>query len=218
MTALLPTAASLLDALERTGPRPALAWYAPEGRTELSGHVLANWVIKAIGHLDAEITLAPGDPVALAMPPHWKRLVLALAAHALGAEVEVLAPGTAPTREPRVLVTDEPSGPLAEDAEEVLALQPVALAPRFAGELPPLVHDWVAEVRAHPDRLAAPLPAWSGPTPAGSGERVLLTGDGAGAAELPGALAAWLAGGGVVGPAAAVSARAAREEGVSGTD
>lgn len=210
----LPTAAPLLQALQRTGPRPALAWYAPEGRTELSGHVLANWVIKAVGHLEAELALAPGDLVVLAMPPHWKRLVLALAAHALGADVAVATPGALPELDPRVLVTDDPTGPPAEAAEEVLALEALSLTPRFTGELPPLVHDWVAEVRAQPDHLTIPLPAWSGPEPEEAGTRPLLAGDGV--AELARALGAWLAGGGVVGPAAAVDAQAARQEGVTG--
>src|SRR5699024_4262225 len=73
------TAARLRSGLESTGPRPALAWYGEAARIELSGHVVANWVIKAIGHLHDEIALDPDDEVVVDLPPHWKRLTLAVA-------------------------------------------------------------------------------------------------------------------------------------------
>ncbi|MDN5601654.1 MAG: hypothetical protein L0G52_14105, partial [Brachybacterium sp.] len=166
------TGAQLLTALEQMGPRPVLAWYGEAARIELSGHVLANWVIKSIGHLHDEIDLAPGDAVVLDLPPHWKRLALALASWSLGAAVTVLereaesaSSGKLPdgVEEPRVVVTDQPDSSLAESADEVLALEAVSLAPRYSGELPPLVHDWLAEVRGSSDRLGVALPAWSGP-------------------------------------------------------
>ena len=59
------TAAQLLRVLEEKGPGPVLAWYGEAARIELSGHVLANWVIKTIGHLHDEIALAPGELVVL---------------------------------------------------------------------------------------------------------------------------------------------------------
>ena len=209
----------LLAALESLGPRPALAWHEEGGRIELSGHVLANWVIKAIGHLDAEVALQSGDLLVLDLPPHWKRLVLALAGWSLGARVEILPTGAddVPDDGIRVLATDRPGSDLADDAEEVLALAAVSLAPRFAGELPPLVHDWAQEVRAHPDRLAAALPTWSGPQPGGDHEgvpRLLVPGDGLG--QVGAALGAWLAGGGIVGPAEGLDERAVADEAVTG--
>lgn len=221
--------AQLLRALEQTGPRPVLAWYGEAARIELSGHVLANWVIKSIGHLHDEIDLAPGDEVVLDLPPHWKRLALALASWALGATVtvherEMVTAGELPdgVEEPRVVITDRPDSPLAEAADEVLALEAVSLAPRYSGELPPLVHDWLAEVRGSSDRLGVDLPAWSGPvaelgtpeqTEAVAPPRLLMDGDGL--AALPQVLAALLAGGGIVGPAAVVTERQAQEEGVT---
>lgn len=265
----LPTAAELLTALERTGPRPVLAWYGEASRIELSGHVLANWVIKAIGHLHDEVALAPGDLVVLDLPPHWKRLVLALAGWSLGAEVVVLArpdedsetadgtsgtepaEGAAPVSQaeapdaPQVLVTDRPDSALADAADEVLAVQPVSLAPRFDAELPPLVRDWVVEVRGSSDLLGVALPDWSGPAPAvdadggvdaTSADAARASGDDATSADAPRAsgddaprllvpgdglevperlLAVLLAGGGLVGPAAQVSAHQAEEEGVT---
>ncbi|WP_193105290.1 TIGR03089 family protein [Brachybacterium sp. FME24] len=239
MTADLST--RLLTALARSGPNPALAWYGEAARIELSGHVLANWVIKTIGHLHDEIALEPGDAVVLDLPPHWKRLVLALAAWSLGAHVTLLGEnedetggretGTTVPTAPRLVATDRPDSALARSADEVLAVQPVSLAPRFDGQLPALVHDWVAEVRASPDQLGVVLPAWGGPAPSlpesslaahdtvsASGNviapRLLVGGDGL--ASIPAVLAALLAGGGFVGPSAGVSERQAHDEAVTG--
>lgn len=80
----------LLGALESVGPRPVLVSHTAEGRVELSGHVLANWIIKTTNHLQDEVDLRPGESVVLALTPHWKRLVLAIGAWALGAEVTLL--------------------------------------------------------------------------------------------------------------------------------
>jgi hypothetical protein len=79
-------------------------------------------------------------------------------------------------------------------------------------------------VRGSSDRLSVPLPAWSGPAPAPSGEvtvgaptgtapRLLVTDDGLAAASR--VLAVLLAGGGIVGPAAAVAEERAAAEGVT---
>lgn len=217
------TARLLLTALERGGPNPALAWYGEAARIELSGHVLANWVIKAIGHLHDEIGLEAGEAVVVDLAPHWKRLVLALAAWSLGAEVSVLEPGSeaAGLEEPRVVVTDRPDSPLAQRADEVLAVQGVSLAPRYDGALPALAHDWLSEVRGSPDRLGVALPDWSGPAPqastapaSGAPPRLLVDADGLpAAAQVLGAL---LAGGGIVGPAGVVTEHQLREESVTG--
>lgn len=225
--------AQLLTALERGGPNPALAWYGEVARIELSGHVLANWVIKTIGHLHDELALEPGDTVVLDLPAHWKRLVLAIAAWSLGAEVTVLdehgaALSTVGCAEaqpavpqgPRVAATDRPESPLAESADELLVLEAVSLAPRYGGQLPVLAHDWVSEVRAHPDRLGVILPAWSGPVPEqveyadGTRPRLLVPEDGCG--SMPAVLRALLAGGGIVGPAAVVTERQVADEAVTG--
>ena len=238
-TAPLESGAMLLSALERTGPHPALAWYGEAARIELSGHVLANWVIKSIGHLDGELAFEPTDSLLMDLPPHWKRLVLALAAWSMGGSVHVVSEGEASMPSaPQVVATDRPESDTADAADEVLALEAVSLAPRFSGELPPLAHDWTAEVRAFADQLGVALPAWSGPQPRpASGDapsdaaatetsetspisgsqvppRLLVAGDGLESA--PAALAALLAGGGIVGPAEAVSVQQARDEGVTG--
>ena len=228
---LSATGGRLLAALEQAGPHPVLAWYGESSRIELSGHVLANWVIKTIGHLHDEIALEPGEQLVLDLPPHWKRLVLALAAWSLGAEVSMLGRDVeseasdesglpAGTDAPRVVATDRPGSALAGRADEVLALQAVSLAPRFDGELPPLVHDWLGEVRGSSDRLGVALAGWSGPSPQLPAEadsarpRLLLAEDGLPAA--PVMLGVLLAGGGIVGPAANVTPRQAEEESVTG--
>lgn len=236
------TGAQLLEALEATGPRPVLAWYGEAARIELSGHVLANWVIKSIGHLSDEIDLTPGDQVVIDLEPHWKRAVLALAAWSLGAEVILLprtalpvpsegagarpapeAEGALPegVEDPRVVVTDRPGSALADRADEVLAVQTVSLAPRYDGPLPPLVRDWLVEVRGSSDRLSVDLPDWTGPIPdpspptgsEGATPRLLVADDGL--AQAAGVLTALLLGGGIVAPAAAVSDEQAAAEGVT---
>ncbi len=221
-------AIDLLTALERTGAHPALAWYGEAARVELSGHVLANWIIKAIGHLEAEVALEEAAQMVIDMPPHWKRLVLVLAAHALGARVQVTdrAPaGPAPSapnaalpqdgEDPTVLATDRPTEPLADRAEEVLALEARSLAPRYNGALPPLVHDWVQEVRSAPDQLATALPDWSGPEPTDCGEAPCLLVPTDGVEVLDQVLGVFLAGGRIVGPAANIAPQAQETEGVT---
>lgn len=221
----LPSLPPLLTSLEALGPRPALVWYGEESRIELSGHVLANWVIKSVGHLDAEIMLEHGDLVLLDLPPHWKRLVLALAVWGLGARVAVGGGeiGDDPEGEARVLATDRPATAAhAEDADEVLALDPRSLSLRFDGELPPLVHDWAQEVRAHPDHLATALGPWAGPAPSplpaalaeDPGARLLVAADGL---TDPGPLlTALLEGRGIVGPSESVTPQQAQQEDARG--
>lgn len=210
-TAGAQTLPGLLAALEARGPHPALVWYADEGRTELSGHVLANWIIKSANHLGEEIMLEPGEQVVLDLPPHWKRLVLAFAAWSLGATVDV-PDGDGIERDVRVLATERVESDAAADADELLALHPVSLSLRFTGDLPALAHDWAQEVRGHADHLTADLADWSGPIPGTDpGHTLLIPGDGiACAADV---LGAWLHGRGVVGPADVVTPEQAEAEG-----
>jgi uncharacterized protein (TIGR03089 family) len=216
----------LLAGLEALGPRPALVSYAEEGRVELSGHVLANWITKATNHLADEIAPDPDDRVVLALPPHWKRLVLAVAGWALGTEVVVgpdqedLARLAADGTEVRVLATEQVTGipgGLADSADELLLLHPRSLSLRFEGELPALAHDWVAEVRAHADHLDAALGPWSGPSPASGdaqeGAAVIgVSGDGL--EQAPTTLAALTRGDRVVLRGVPLTAEQARAEGL----
>lgn len=120
-----------------------------------------------------------------------------------------------------MVATDRPESPLAQSADELLVLEPVSLTPRYSGHLPALAHDWVSEVRAHPDQLGVILPAWSGPVPeqsepaAGTPPRLLVPEDGCG--SMPAVLRVLLAGGGIVSPSAMVTERQASDEAVTGT-
>lgn len=205
------TAQRLLTALEALGPRPALTWIGPEGRTELSGRVLANWIIKAANHLADEIALDSDGALHLDLPPHWKRLVLALAGWLLGADVRSapVAPSDAP-HGILVIATDRPFTEVAEQADELLALDAASLAMRASMALPPLVHDWVQEIRGAGDELTAPIGRWTGPLPVAVAETtaistsaaITVTTDGIGsgqteASDAAAILGAWLAGGSV---------------------
>lgn len=205
----------LFPALEGIGQRPALVWYGEDGRTELSGHVLANWVTKSANHLGEEVMAAPGDTIVLDLPPHWKRTVLALAAWSLGLDVVVRGADGIPEA-PGILATDDPDTELAGSADELLVLEAAALSLRFPAALPPLARDWAQEVRGSGDQLTAELGPWSGPQPAqnaAAADRSLIDDDAVTSAAT--ALGAWLVGGSVVGPSARIDAGTARAEGVS---
>lgn len=209
-----PISARLLRALEQRGTSPALIWYGEDGRTELSGHVLANWLQKNVNFLRDELYAEDGTSLVIAMPPHWKRLVMALCGWLIGLDTRVAEPsGTLADLDATILTTDSPELDGAEDAEELVLLEPVSLALRFSGEVPPLAHDWLPSVRGHGDALSAPVTAWSGPggteiTSAAAelstleGPAALETIDGDDAAR---AIAVWLAGGCVIAPASALS-------------
>lgn len=224
------TGRELLDALAELGPRPALTWFGADGRTELSGRVLGNWVIKAANHLADEIALSRGDALVLDLPPHWKRLVLALAGWTTGAEVRVLDrdPATASTAPVPpadvdgmlIVATDRPGTELADAAEELLVLDAVSLALRASMPLPPLAHDWAQEVRGAGDVLALAPGPWSGPvvapaTAADEGAEVLIGSDGAdGSSDVSAMLGAWLRGARVLGPVAAIDDATRAAEGI----
>lgn len=92
-TAPIPT---LLRTITGDPGRPRLTWYGPGGeRTELSGHVLDNWVTKTTNLLVEEHDAAPGTRAHLDLPPHWRSVVWALAVWRAGAEVVCDAPTAA---------------------------------------------------------------------------------------------------------------------------
>lgn len=218
---------TVIDALESYGPHPALVYYGPDGRQELSGHVLANWVIKSVNFLREECMLGDGDAVALAMPSHWKRTVLALAARSCGARVEVADHLDALSEtDVTVLATDTPESPSASDAQTVLAVEAVSLALRFPRSLEALTIDWLQEVRGHSDLLIEPLadglipvagrPGHGTGADASSRTRVALNEiDHDGYEAL---LSAFAAGHTVIAPAASLSAQARANEGLQNGD
>jgi uncharacterized protein (TIGR03089 family) len=152
MGAMSIPATELMTAL-RSGnsTSPRLTWYGPDSeRVELSGRVLDNWVAKTSNLLQDELDAGPGSRIRLDMPPHWKSIILALAAWQLGMTT-ILDDGEAD-----LLATGEPEasgGSTGFDA--VIAVPLPALAMRWPGELPSGVVDYAAEVRSHGDVFMA---------------------------------------------------------------
>lgn len=207
---------ALLQSLDRMGTTPALVSYAGDGRTELSGRVLANWIIKSINFFANELLVDEGFTLVLDLPPHFKRSVLQIAAWHLGATVSIAGVDDLPEHID-VLATSHPDTALAERAEDVLVLEARALSLAFPGEIPPLALDWVQAVRAAADDLEVPLGAFTGPSPTprpdwGSARRVgLVDIDLQEAAE---ALAAWEEGRTIVAPYAKLDAATRAAEGL----
>lgn len=115
----MSAATEVLDRLQTDGARPRLTWYGPDDeRVELSGRVLANWVVKATNLLLAEGDVGPGSRVLLDLPVHWRTPVWALATWLCGAEAVLPAvEDEAGEDETNVYEEDEP-GAFAEDDDE----------------------------------------------------------------------------------------------------
>ncbi|HLS24693.1 MAG TPA: TIGR03089 family protein [Beutenbergiaceae bacterium] len=188
----------------RDGALPRVTWYGPGGeRVELSGQVLANWVIKVANLLTEEADADDGAEVFIDLPVHWRALTWALGAWLTGAQVSFgnRISGDAPSPQvtaPDVLITDRPEQ--AGTADLLIGVALPALAMSFEGDLPAGALDGAADLMTYPDELVMPTTpadlddvagsAWTGP------ERVLVR------AETPGVittiLAIWRAGGSVV--------------------
>jgi acyl-CoA synthetase (AMP-forming)/AMP-acid ligase II len=114
----MSVASEVLARLLADGARPRLTWYgADEERVELSGRVLANWVVKATNLLTEEGDVGPGSRVVLDLPVHWRTPVWALAAWLAGAHVVLPAPPDAETDEEEDLYEPDP---FAADEDEEL--------------------------------------------------------------------------------------------------
>lgn len=161
--------------------RPFLTFYddATGERTELSYATFDNWVAKTANLLRDGLDVAPGDAVAVLLPPHWQAVVVTFAVWAAGAEVR---------DEGEVAFVAESALPLTGKREVVgLSLRPLGapLSRAYPG-----VTDF-ADVAAYGDTFApmAPLPPT---TP--RADRVMVADED----PLPSALAAYAGGGGVV--------------------
>lgn len=145
----------LVQTLAVTEPgRPRVTWYGTGGeRVELSGRVLANWVVKATNLLVDEADAGPGRRVAVDLPVHWRTLVWSLATWTTGAEVTLGLPPGAESAD--VLVTDRPdAGPGASEPPGLVIAVPLpALALRYDGPLPAGVVDGAADLPRYPDAL-----------------------------------------------------------------
>lgn len=176
-TATAQTVPGLLEALQSADARrPRITWYGPGGeRVELSAKTLANWVAKSanlfVDELDVHpgVGAEPGTRVLLALPVHWKAVVLDLAARAAGAAVSL-----DPKAPVEVVVTDTTEGSGAA-ADRVLVVALGALARSYVGPLGDGI-DYAAEVAGHDDVFVPHAPARldTAPPACPPGARVLV--------------------------------------------
>lgn len=146
---------SLMHRLAAEPGRPRLTWYGDGGeRTELSGHVLDNWVTKTVNLLVEEYDAGPGTRVLIDLPAHWRTVVWALATWRVGACVVLPdADGTVPEG-CAVAVTHRPGAVLGSfHPADVVAVALPALALRFGPDLPAGVTDAAAAVMTYGDVL-----------------------------------------------------------------
>lgn len=165
-----PSVLSTLAQWEPSAPR--LTWYGEDGeRVELSGRVLANWVVKAANLLVSECSAAPGSLVQLDLPAHWRLLVWTLGAWAVGAETRLDGERSGSA----IVVTDRPDRWLDGGADDLVAVALPALARAWPTALPPGVIDGAAELMGQPDEpLFAAAPPRRAPLAADPDQRVLL--------------------------------------------
>lgn len=167
-------------------PSPAVLWYGSDGgRVELSGRVGENWIAKTANLLVDDLGLMPGDRVLLDPTPHWRTLVVAIAAWRLGAAVVLPDADTGEASDGEAVqvavVQDRtgaepaPAGPVAAGpggaGEDRLVLAYPGLAMRLpAGALRDGDLDYCAEIRAHGDHWSgASRPAPREPALVGAG-------------------------------------------------
>jgi uncharacterized protein (TIGR03089 family) len=92
VTATDRTPADLLrSALAADPARPLVTFYddSTGERVELSAATLANWVAKTANLIQDELSVEPGDRVALLLPAHWQTAVWLLACSSVGAVADV---------------------------------------------------------------------------------------------------------------------------------
>ncbi|MFF7859150.1 TIGR03089 family protein [Streptomyces sp. NPDC007904] len=92
MNATDRTPADLLSSALAADPgRPLVTFYddATGERVELSVATFANWVAKTANLLQDELSVEPGDRVALLLPAHWQTAVWLLACASVGVVADV---------------------------------------------------------------------------------------------------------------------------------
>ena len=151
------TPADLLrSALAGDPSRPLLTFYddATGERVELSVATLANWVAKTANLLQDDLSVQPGDRVALLLPAHWQTAAWLLACFSTGA---VAAPGGDPAGADVVV-----SGPDTLDAARACRGERMALALRPLGgrfpSPPEGFADYAVEVPSQGDRFTPYAP------------------------------------------------------------
>lgn len=146
----------LRSALAADGTRPFTTFYddATGERVELSVVTFDNWVSKTANYLQDELSVEPGDRVALLLPAHWQTQVWLLACWSVGA---VAVPDGDPAAADAVVAgPDALERGLACPGERVgLSLRP--LGARFAAP-PEGYRDYAVEVPGFGDRFVPYAP------------------------------------------------------------
>ncbi|MER6333743.1 TIGR03089 family protein [Streptomyces sp. NPDC001034] len=155
MNATDRTPADLLTSALAADPgRPLVTFYddATGERVELSVATFANWVAKTANLLQGDLSMEPGDRVALLLPAHWQTAVWLLACASVGAVADVAGDPAAAD----VVV----SGPDALEAARACRGERIALALRPLGgrfpQSPEGFLDYAVEVPGQGDRFASP--------------------------------------------------------------
>ncbi|GAA4696765.1 hypothetical protein GCM10025781_13330 [Kocuria gwangalliensis] len=144
------TPATFAQALEHISerPTPALIWRDGPERVELSGRVLVNWVEKSASLLVDELDVESGQLITVSALPHWRLVVLTLAALRVGAAVRVTGNSA---DDAAVHAELEAHLDVNVPAKHVLAVASPALAFRCEQPVPDPAIDFCAEVRSLPD-------------------------------------------------------------------
>ncbi|MEZ7006439.1 TIGR03089 family protein [Streptomyces sp. AD55] len=159
MNATDRTPADLLSSALAADPgRPLVTFYddATGERVELSVATFANWVAKTANLLQDELSVEPGDRVALLLPAHWQTAVWLLACASVGVVADMAGEPAAAD----VVV----SGPDPESLEAARACRGarIALALRPLGgrfpEVPEGFADYAVEVPGQGDRFVPYAP------------------------------------------------------------
>lgn len=172
-------ALTLHNALVARGSRPALTWYCPQGRMELSGTVAANHLAKISAFLGDEAWTEPGDTALVLLPCHWKSVLWALGAMLAGLDVR-LGGRDGEAASIAVAITNKPAE--APAARETVAVDMNPLAFGWSGApLPDGVLDGSAGQIAQPDTLAdterhraSNFAAWAARATLPEGDRILV--------------------------------------------
>ena len=144
--------ALLYSLLDSDPARPLVTFYddATGERIELSVKSFENWVAKTANLLQDEVSVEPGDHVALWLPAHWQSAVCVFAAAACGA---VVSHDRTTQAEAEVVFCDPESLSAARDsgAPEVVALSLRPMGQGFTEPLPDGVTDYARTVLAQGD-------------------------------------------------------------------
>jgi uncharacterized protein (TIGR03089 family) len=159
---------ALAEALREDAGRPLVTFYDIETgeRVELSVATFDNWASKIANLLTDQLDHAPGDRIAIHLPPHWQTTVLTAGAWRAGLALELSASSADVTV---VGPSPEPGADTASGDVIVCSLRP--LGGPVLERLPDGWIDFAVEVPTQPDVLVQPVSVSPGDSAA-----TLLTG------------------------------------------